>query len=128
MVDEQARGLHGGGDVGELVRDGLELAQRAAERLARGDVGDGRVERRLRHAHRERADAGAKEVERPHGDREALVDLAEDVVARHGHAVEDQPPDRMRESSDSGSPPRPSLARGTANAVRPRSLVRANTE
>ena len=32
------------------------------------------------------------------------------------------------ESSESGSPLRPSLARGTANAVRPRSLVRAKTE
>jgi hypothetical protein len=42
------------------------------------------------------ADARPEEVERPHGDLEALVDLAEDMVGRHRRAVEDESPDRMR--------------------------------
>jgi hypothetical protein len=59
-------------------------------------VRDGRVECRLRHADSERADARTEQVERAHGDLEALVDLAEGVVGGNGHAVEDEPADRMR--------------------------------
>ena len=95
-MDEQASGLHRCGDVGELVRYALQAAERSAERLARGDVRDGRVEGRLGHADREGADARAEEVERAHGDLEALTDVAEDVVGRHGHGVEHEPPDGVR--------------------------------
>ena len=96
-MDEQACRLHAHRDLGELVRDGLELGQRPAERLAARGVRDGGVERGLRHADRERADARTEEIERLHRDAEALVDLAEHLFLPDGHVRRSSSrPDRMR--------------------------------
>ena len=78
------------------MRDGLEVRQRPAEGLALPRVGDGGVERRLRHADREGADARPEEVERVHRHGEAAVELAEHLVGLDADAVELEAADRVR--------------------------------
>ena len=52
-------------------------------------VADREVERALRDAQSLRRDRRTREVERPHRVLEALVDLADHVLGRNAHAVED---------------------------------------
>ena len=85
-----------GRHLGELVRDGLELGERPAERFPRGGVRDGGVERRLRHPDAEGSDTRPEEIERFHRDLEATVDLAEHLHGLDADAVEVEPPDRVR--------------------------------
>jgi len=59
-------------------------------------VGDCGIERRSGHSKHRSAHAGAKQVERPHRQPEAMVDLAEYLVCRGHHAVKLEPADRMR--------------------------------
>src|ERR1041385_3779536 len=77
FADEQARGLDLRRHLRELVRDGLEVRKRLAERLALPSVRDRGIERRLRHSDREGTDARPKEVERVHRHGEPTADLAE---------------------------------------------------
>ena len=107
LVDEQARRLHLRGDLGELVSDRLELLERPAERLATRRVRNRGVERGLRHADREGADAGPEEVERLHGDAKARVHLAEDLRLPDEDAVELEPADRVRREAAAVHPRRP---------------------
>ena len=106
--------------------DGLLVDQPSAEQLALGRPGQAGVERGLRHADRERADAGPEQVERAHRDAEALVDLAEHVVARDPDAVEVEPcRSRAGRPCRARSPLRPGLSPATANAVTPAPARRA---
>lgn len=95
-VDHEAGGVGAQGHLGDVVGDGLEAGEGAAERLAAGGVREGRVEGGLRHADRERAHAGPEEVEGAHGDPEPAVGLAEDVGVGDGDAVEAEGADRVR--------------------------------
>ena len=78
------------------MADRLQLAERSAEGLPLVRVRDGRVEGRLRHPDRERADTGPEQVEGAHRHREAPVRLSEQVGALDPHTVEDEPADRVR--------------------------------
>ena len=93
--DEQARGR----DVDRHLGDGhlrrLEVGERAAELLAREHARPGLVERARGHAERRGSDGGAKEVERRHGEREALALLAEPRARRDAHALERERADGM---------------------------------
>lgn len=95
-VDQKAGGLGAGGHLRHLVRDGLEVAQRAAERGAPGRVVQGRVEGGAGHPDGERPDAGPEEVEGAHRDAEAPVGLAEHIVGGDRYAVELQGADGVR--------------------------------
>jgi hypothetical protein len=59
-------------------------------------VRDRGVERGLRHPDGEGADAGPKEVERVHRDREPAVEIAEHLVRLDADAVEVEAADRVR--------------------------------
>lgn len=95
-VHQQPGRLGAGRHLGDLVGDGLEVLERAAERRAACGVLDRGVEGRLRHADGEGADAGTEQVEGVHGNAEAAVGLAEHVVPGDPYAVEGQGPDRVR--------------------------------
>ena len=79
------RQLAGRGDLRRHVREGeldrLELRDPLPELLALERVRPGRVECRLRDAHRLRGDPDPAAVERRHGDREALSLLVQEPVA-----------------------------------------------
>src|SRR5919108_318856 len=94
-VHEEPGRLGSGGHLGEGVADGLELPDRAPERLASRRVLDGRVERGPGHPHGERPYAGAEQVQRPHGHLEPGVDLAEDLIRADRDPVEPEPADRV---------------------------------
>jgi hypothetical protein len=72
-VHEQPSGFGAGGHFRQRMRDSLLLRQRSAERLSRRGVVHRRVQRGLRHADRERADARPEQVQSPHGDGETAV-------------------------------------------------------
>src|SRR5919108_160281 len=94
-VHEEPGRLGSGGHLGEGVADGLELPDRAPERLASRPVLDGRIERGPGHPHGERPYAGAEQVQRPHGHLEPGVDLAEDLIRADRDPVEPEPADRV---------------------------------
>ena len=95
-VHEQAGRFGPGGHLRELVGDGLELAKGAAEGLPRASMRQGGVERGLGHADRERPHTRTEQVQGSHGDPEPPVDLAQHGGRRDEHAVELEPPDRVR--------------------------------
>ena len=59
-------------------------------------MGDGGVERRLRHPDDRGTHARPEEVEGPHRELEAAVDLAQELLFRHENAIQLQPPDGVR--------------------------------
>src|SRR2546428_4771816 len=78
------------------MRHGLELLDRPAERLPAGGMHDGGIEGGLRHPNDGGADAWPKEIEGPHRELEAAVDLAEDLLLHHENAIQLETADRMR--------------------------------
>src|ERR1700688_1121310 len=63
LINEQARGLHFRGHVGELELDGLELTDGLAELLALFGVAHRGIECALRHAEAKRRDGDAPAIE-----------------------------------------------------------------
>ena len=94
-MHQETRRLHARGHAGELMRHPLKARERMAERRALCGIPHGRIERSLRHANRERADAGAEQIERAHRHAEALIQVAHDVVTGDEDAVEPKRSDGM---------------------------------
>ena len=95
------------------------VAQRPAERLALAGVRDGGVERGLRHADRERADARPEEVERAMATPKPSSTLAEHRSPSTRTPSKSRRPIGCGESRSRCSPRGPALSRGTTNAVMP---------
>ena len=106
--------------LGERVRDRLELTQRLTEGTPLRRMGDRRLQRCLRHADRAGADARPKDVQRPHRDPEAVVDLTEHRPVGHRDTVELRVPIGCGEMRSRCRPPRPTESPGTTKAVSPR--------
>jgi hypothetical protein len=71
----------------------LEVADGPAEGLSFRRVGGGGLDGPLGHPHGEGAHAGAKQVQGAHGHPEPPIDLSQDLVRPHRHAIQLQPPD-----------------------------------
>ncbi len=93
---QKAAGLDPRRHLGQRVLGRLQVDQLPTEELAFPGPGQAGVECGLTHAHGEGADAGAEQVQRPHRDAEAPVDLAEQIVRRDADAVEVERAERMR--------------------------------
>ena len=78
------------------MRDSLELFDGPAEGLTARSVSDRSVESCLRHPDDGGADAAAEQVEGPHSELEAAVDLAQELLFRHENAIQLQPADGVR--------------------------------
>eukprot|EP01136_Pigoraptor_vietnamica_P000419 Opistho-1_new@25714 len=87
---QQARSLDLRVEVGQRMRHALERRQRLAEGLALRDVLPGFFQRHARHGQHLQPDERAREVEALHDLHEALVLLAQPVVDRHAHVLEEQ--------------------------------------
>src|SRR5579863_4103474 len=89
-IDELAPGFELGRAHGETLTDRLLVPERPAEGLARLQVGERQLERRLRLAHRHGADDDALVLEVPHDRVEAATFLAEHRVMRDQAILEQQ--------------------------------------
>src|SRR6266849_3795878 len=87
-VGEPAPGLDQRGEIGELVAHGLLLRERAAERLALADVGDGVLERARGHGDGVQAGHQALALEDAHDLVEPDALAPEQVLGRHARVLE----------------------------------------
>src|ERR671936_529299 len=78
------------------MRYRLEVLDWPTEGLATARMTHGGIEGSVRHAQGIGSNAWSKEIERSHRQLEAAIDLAEDLFASNGDAIELQPADRMR--------------------------------
>src|SRR5438445_6684194 len=83
LINEEARGLHLHGHVGELKLDGLKFANGLAELLALLRIFYGCVERSLRHAERKRGDGDASTVKNFEAADEAFTFRTKKIFVRH---------------------------------------------
>ena len=90
VIDELAAGLDFRRKPREPLADGFTRPQRRAEGLARAHIVEREIERRLRLAHRHRADGDALVLEVAHDRVEAAAFLAENVLCRNAAIVEMQ--------------------------------------
>ena len=90
MMNEKPRAVHADRHVGQHELDALEGGDRLAELLALLGVAGGGVERGLGDADGERAGGRPRDVERRHGDLEALALGAETLLDRDGAVGEVQ--------------------------------------
>ncbi|EAU62243.1 conserved hypothetical protein [Stigmatella aurantiaca DW4/3-1] len=89
LVHQQARRVDLRGHVRQHELDGLVLPDGLAERLALARVAHRLLERGPGDAQRLRGDADPAAVQRAHGDLEALALLAQEVLGRHAHVLEE---------------------------------------
>ena len=114
VVDEQPRGLDARGDVGEPVRDRLEVLERAAERV-RGAAACATAASSAACAipTANAPTLGRKRSSVRIATREAAVDLAEHVLGGDGDAVEARAGrSGAGRGARSRSPVRPGVSRG----------------
>ena len=119
VADEEPRGLDLRCDLGELVTDRLEARERLAEGLTLGRVTDGRVERSLSHPDAEGADARSKRSRVSIATAKPPPTSPRTCSGPAGTPSKSRRPIGCGATSSRCSPVRPSVSRGTANAVMP---------
>ena len=91
-VNQQGRGVDVDGAVGERSLRELQIRERRAEQIARGGVVDHLIEGAPGEPERGGGDGRAEDIERRHGNLEALAGAAEPVGQRHAAAGEANAP------------------------------------
>ena len=104
LVGRRLHRIGGGGEVGDLLLDELEVGQRPAELDAAGGVPRGRGEADLGQPRATGAEGRPAEVEHRERDLQPLAERAEDVRRRHGHVMERQAGRRRAADAALGHP------------------------